>query len=95
MKEWLKVDYFYMANRLGFINANILPTHELILNTIRTVDRETTISDTVDTNYIITLLALMWEHVDKEKYTLKDFILKIMTMPKNFKQSFKHKAQNR
>lgn len=79
MKEWLKVDYFYMANRLGFINANILPTHELILDTIRTVDRETTISDTVDTNYIITLLALMWEHVDKEKYTLKDFILKIMT----------------
>ena len=29
VKEWLKIDYFYMANRLGFIKANIQPTHEL------------------------------------------------------------------
>lgn len=79
VKEWLKIDYFYMANRLGFIKANIQPTHELILDTIRVVDRETTIPITVDTNCIITLLALMWEHVDKEKYKLRDFILKIMT----------------
>lgn len=79
VQEWLKIEYFYMANRLGLINANIQPTHELILDTIRLIDRETTTAHSVDINCIITLLALMWEHVDKERYTLRDFVLKITT----------------
>lgn len=79
VQEWLKIDYSYMAKRLGFINIDIKPSHELILNTIRLIDHETTMVDDVDTNCIITLLALMWEHVDKNEYTLRDFVLKIMT----------------
>ena len=77
--EWLKIDYSYMAKRLGFINIDIKPSHELILNTIRLIDSETTMENDVDTNCIITLLALMWEHVDKKEYSLRNFILKIMT----------------
>lgn len=79
IREWLKIEYYYMAKRIGFINRDSSPDRELILNTIRVIDRETTMVTPVDVNAIITLLALMWEHADKEKYDLKDLIIKILS----------------
>lgn len=79
VKEWLTIDYYYTAARLGFIKIEVKPSHELILRTIRAIDKETTLTDAVDSNCIVTLLALMWEHVDKQNYSLSGFILKILT----------------
>lgn len=79
LKEWLRIEYYFMAKRVGFINKDISPTHELILNTIRIVNQETTMVNPIDTNGIIALLALMWEHINKEEYDIRDFILKILS----------------
>lgn len=79
LKAWLSIDYYYMANRIGFIEKIGSPDNQLILNTIRVIDRETTMASSPDINAIIALLALMWEHVDKDKYDLKDFIFKILS----------------
>lgn len=79
IREWLKIEYYYMAKRIGFINRDASPNHELILSTIRIIDYETTMVSPIDVNAIITLLALMWEHIDKEKYDLKDFTLKVLS----------------
>lgn len=79
IREWLKIDYYYMAKRIGFINKSVSPSHQLILKTIRTIDYETTMVSPVDVNAVISLLALMWEHIDKKKYDIKDFVLKILS----------------
>ena len=79
LNRWLEIDYHYMANRLGFINVECKASHSLILDSIRALDRETTCSASPDTNVIITLVALMWEHTDKSKYQLNDIIRKILS----------------
>lgn len=79
IREWLKIDYYYMAKRIGFINKSVSPSHQLILKTIRTIDYETTMVSPVNVNAVISLLALMWEHIDKKKYDIKDFVLKILS----------------
>jgi len=79
LDRWLEIDYYYMANRLGFINTECKPSYSLILDTIRVLDRETTSSSSPNTNAIITLVALMWEHADKSIYRLNDVIRKILS----------------
>lgn len=79
IREWLKIDYYYMAKRIGFINKSVFPSHQLILKTIRTIDYETTMVSPVNVNAVISLLALMWEHIDKKKYDIKDFVIKILS----------------
>ena len=79
IREWLKIDYYYMAKRIGFINRSVSPSYQLILKTIRTIDYETTMVSPVDVNAVISLLALMWEHIDKNEYDIKDFVLKILS----------------
>ena len=79
IREWLKIDYYYMAKRIGFINKSVFPSHQLILKTIRTIDYETTMVSPVNVNKVISLLALMWEHIDKKKYNIKDFVIKILS----------------
>lgn len=79
IREWLKIDYYYMSKRIGFINKSVIPSHKLILKTIRTIDYETTMVSPINVNAVISLLALMWEHIDKQKYDIKDFVLKILS----------------
>jgi hypothetical protein len=79
IREWLKIEYYYTAKRIGFINRDASPNRELILSTIRIIDYETTMVTPIDVNAIITLLALMWEHIDKEEYNLKDFMMKVLS----------------
>ena len=83
IREWLKIDYYYMAKRIGFINKSVFPSHQLILKTIRTIDYETTMVSPVNVNKVISLLALMWEHIDKKKYDIKDFVIKYF-LPEEF-----------
>lgn len=79
LKKWLEIDYYYIANKIGFINSNIEPDYDLISNTIRAIDHETIMVQSPNTNMVISILALMWEHIDKSKYNISGFILKILT----------------
>lgn len=79
IKRWLLLDYEYMAHKLGFSCSNIQVDRELILDTIRYLDSETTMQDDPDQSTVITILALMWEHVDKAEYDLKQFMLKMLS----------------
>lgn len=79
LRKWLEIDYFYMAHRLNFIEKIISPDKDLLLNTVRIIDRETTMEKIPDTNTIIALLALMWEHTDRKEYDLRDFLIKILS----------------
>lgn len=79
VKRWLLIDYKYMSQKLGFSHSNILVDRELILDTIRCLDSETSMQVRPDQNTVITILALMWEHVDRTKYDLKQFMLKILS----------------
>lgn len=79
LKKWLEIEFYYMAKRLGFIDNAICPNQSLILTTIRIIDYETTMPAEKDTNTVIALLSLMWEHIDKSKYDIKDFLIKIFS----------------
>lgn len=82
LKRWLEVDYFQVANKLGFINTTIVPGDALIARTIRFLDSETSKvnrGEKPNINLIISTIALLWEHTDREKYQLSDFVLKMLS----------------
>lgn len=82
LKLWLKIDYFQVANKLGFINSTTLPSDALIARTIRFLDSETSKEnrgENPNVNLIISTIALLWEHTDREKYQLTDFVLKMLS----------------
>lgn len=79
LDEWLKIEYYFIAKKAKFINKTIEPDYKLILKTIRCLDYVTTRKYNDSENYVITIVALMWEHIDKQKYNIKSFILKILS----------------
>lgn len=79
LDKWLEIEYYFIANKAKFINKIIEPDYKLILNTIRCLDYVTTTKCGFSENYVITIVALMWEHIDKEKYNIKSFILKMLS----------------
>ncbi len=79
LDKWLEIEYYYVANKAGLVNRNIEVSYKLILDTIRCLDHITTVKNDYSINYVITVIALMWEHVDRDAYDIKNFILKILT----------------
>lgn len=79
LENWLKIEYYTVANRAQFINKRYKATYKLILQTIRYLDYMTTIKENPSKEYIITIVALMWEYTNKEEYDLKNFIIKILS----------------
>ena len=79
LKEWLDIDLSFIANKLSFIRSEYTVSEELIYSSIRCLDYETTVSKTPSVNYVITLIALMWEYADREKYDLRKVIVKFLS----------------
>ena len=80
LRKWLEIDYIFTGQKLGFVSKyDVIISKELITQTMRCLDRATTVEDPVDVNIIIAIIALMWEHIDKSVYNLKDFSIKILT----------------
>lgn len=79
LKQWLKIEYYTVANRAQFINKICKVSYQLILKTIRYLDYMTTIEENPSKEYIITIVALMWEYTNKEEYDLKNFIIKVLS----------------
>ena len=65
LKKWMEIDYYHMAHRMGFIDKTVRPNRSLILDTIRVLDKETSINPDFNSNKIIAILALLWEHTDQ------------------------------
>lgn len=80
LNKWLEIDCYEIALKLGFISQNTTKISEtLILKTIRCLDHETTIPDSPNINYVITLVALMWEYADHSKYHLRKIAVKFLS----------------
>lgn len=79
LHRWLQIEYYCMSRRLGFINKQLEPDYQLIVDTIRCLDYQTTIINRVSPDKIIAILALMWEHVDKKQYDLRELVIKILS----------------
>lgn len=79
LENWLLIDFDNIANKLGFAQNTPMISDELILKSIRCIDYETSMKNTPSVNYVITLLALMWEYADSEKYDLRKIIVKFLS----------------
>lgn len=79
MNKWLEIDLAFIANKLSLIQSKYTVSEELIYSSIRCLDYETSVSKTPSVNYVITLIALMWEYVDHEKYDLRRVIVKFLS----------------
>ncbi len=78
LNEWLKIDYYLIAQKLGFSDKEYQVTDELIYNTIRCLDYLTSM-EKQSVNFVVTIIALLWNHADKEKFKLKDVIIKFLS----------------
>lgn len=79
LHKWLEIDFFYIAKQMRLINVSIEVDEKLIYDTIRCLDYESIVSKTPSINYIITVVGLMWEHVDHEKYDMRHVIIKFLS----------------
>lgn len=77
--EWLNIDFNYVYSKLEFGSRNYEITKDFVYDTIRCLDYETKTKVSPNINYVITIVALLWEYIDKEKYDVKDFIIKILS----------------
>lgn len=79
LQYWLEIEFARTANKTGYIpDKNAEVTYELLLQTIRYLDKETTKPDKIDKNYVICIVALMWEHTNREIYDLRIIILRFL-----------------
>lgn len=59
LNSWLEIDLKYIADKLDFFHADNVVSEELIYSTIRCLDYETSVSQVLSVNYVITIIALM------------------------------------
>lgn len=79
LNSWLEIEFYRTAAKTSFIQADSTVTQELIYDTIRCLDYETTISHAPSINYVITVIALMWEYADHTKYDIRKVIVKFLS----------------
>lgn len=79
LERWLEIEFCSVANKTGLISTDVVIEDKLIYDSIRCLDFETTVKDKPSENYVITIIALMWEYVDKTKYDIKDLVIKFLS----------------
>lgn len=79
LQEWLHIELYKTANKMGFVKKTPVISEELIMDTIRCLDHESIMESEPSVNYIITVIGLMWEHINHEKYDLKKIIIKFLS----------------
>ena len=79
LKEWLEIDFYRTANKIGFSESAKNVSEELVVQSIRCLDYETSVVEHPSVNYVITIIALMWEHTDKKAYDLRKIIVKFLS----------------
>lgn len=81
LAEWLNIECTSVAYKMGLINADRLVSYseELIYNSVRCLDHESVMVASPDVNYIITVIGLMWDHINFEEYDLRKIIVKFLS----------------
>lgn len=79
LEKWLRIDFYHVANKSMLINKQKVADEKLIFDTIRCLDHESIMVESPSVNYIITVIGLMWEHVDYSKYDLRQVIIKFLS----------------
>lgn len=77
LQKWLEIDFYYIANKAGFINKSLAVEPQLINDTVRCLDYLTSMKQGKEsTNLVITLISLMWTYVNHEKYDYSGSVVK-------------------
>lgn len=80
LEKWLEIDFYYVANKVGFISKNIMADRQLVYDTVRCLDYLTfTKNENENVNYVITLISLMWTHIKHEEFDMRSFVVKILS----------------
>ena len=81
LEQWLNIEFTSIAHKMGLINANRVVSYNetLIYNSVRCLDHESIMVASPDVNYIITVIGLMWEHINFEEYDLRKIIVKFLS----------------
>lgn len=79
LREWLLIEFYSVARNIGFIDEAKTVSDKLIMKTIRCLDHETSMIDNPNINYVITIIALMWEHTNREQYDLRKIVVKFLS----------------
>lgn len=80
LQKWLDIEFFYVANKIGFIDKLVLADQKLVFETIRCIDRLTySGKNNENVNYVITLISLMWTHINRDEYDIRSFIVKVLS----------------
>lgn len=77
--KWLEIEFYNIANKIGFIAQRKSSDKKLVMSTIRCLDYATTKKSKKNINIIITLIALMWTYSSKNEYDLKSVIIKFLS----------------
>lgn len=79
LNRWLEIDFYNVANKANLIFKRKVIQSDLIYDTIRCLDYETIMTDNPSVNYVITVIGLMWEHIDNSRYDLRSIIVKFLS----------------
>lgn len=79
LEQWLQIDFCNIENKIGFADTKIEVSDNLILDSIRCLDYETTMTMNPSVNYVITIIALMWEYADHQKFELRKIVVKFLS----------------
>ncbi len=79
LEKWLKIEFYSVANKARLISKKQDVDEELLYDTIRCLDYETIMEKNPSVNYVITIIGLLWEHVNHEKYDIRPIIVKFLS----------------
>ena len=79
LRSWLEIELYKIAKKMGFVEKTYEASEELIMDTIRCLDHESIMKVEPSINYIITVVGLMWEHIEHEKYDIRKIIIKFLS----------------
>ncbi|MCD7714940.1 MAG: hypothetical protein LUI39_00615 [Lachnospiraceae bacterium] len=81
LRKWLKIDFYDIAHKIGFINSSMEEVDDSLINdTVRCLDYLSAMKiENENMNYVITLISLMWVHIDHKKYDMRSFVIKILS----------------
>ncbi len=71
---WLTIDFKHIANKAGFLAEKELVQESYIAKSIHVLDKMTRDAN-LDKNYVITIIALMWEYIDSMEYDIRQAVL--------------------
>lgn len=78
LKDLFRIEMDFISEKLGFSQSCKRLDEKQIILTLKYIDVITSTQEDVDKNYIIAVLALLWEHSDHQLFDLRPAILRFL-----------------